>query len=129
MTRFIERQGWLLGLFVLFGLLLLATWLIQPGYGPAGIGSLVRAALPYAFAVAAQTVVVIGGGVDLSIAAMMALTSVTAARMMQGAGDEFAILVVAFVLLLGLGLGAVNGLLIVITGVPDIVVTLAMLFV
>jgi ribose transport system permease protein len=74
-------------------------------------------------------VVVIGGGIDLSIAAMMALTSVTAARLMQGAGDEFAIPVVAFVFLLGFGLGMINGVLIVITRVPDIVVTLAMLFV
>jgi len=129
MTRFIERQGWLLGLFVLFGLLLLATWLIQPDYGPAGIGSLVRAALPFAFAVAAQTVVVIGGGVDLSVASIMALTSVTAASMMNGGSEEFAILVVPFVLLFGLVLGAVNGALIVLTRVPDIVVTLAMLFV
>ena len=41
--------------------------------------------LPYAFATAAQAVVVIAGGVDLSVASMMALTSVTAARMMDGA--------------------------------------------
>src|SRR6185436_6678249 len=92
-------------------------------------GSLVRAALPYAFAVAAQTTVVLAGGIDLSVAAMMALTSVTAASMMNGASEEFAALVVPFVLLLGLALGALNGLLIVVTRVPDIVVTLATLFV
>ena len=129
MTQFIHRQGWVLGLFALFALLLGGTWLIQPDYGPGGVGSLIRAALPYAFAVAAQTVVVIGGGIDLSIAAMMALTSVTAARLMAGQSEEFAILVVPLVLLLGLGLGAINGVLIVITRVPDIIVTLAMLFV
>jgi ribose transport system permease protein len=129
MTQFVHRQGWVLGLFGLFGLLLVVTWLIQPDYGPGGIGSLIRAALPYAFAVAAQTVVVIGGGIDLSIAAMMALTSVTAARFMAGQSEEFAILVVPLVLLLGLGLGAINGVLIVVTRVPDIIVTLAMLFV
>ena len=60
---------------------------------------------------------------------MMALTSVTAARAMAGASDETAALVVVLVLLLGLALGALNGLLIVVTRVPDIVVTLAMLFV
>src|SRR5262245_55761668 len=101
MTRFVHRQGWVIGLFALFCLLLAATWLIQPDYGPGGVGSLVRAALPYAFAVAAQTVVVIGGGIDLSIASMMALTSVTAARMMAGQSEEYAIVVVIFVLLLG----------------------------
>ena len=114
---------------MLFGLLLVFTRIIQPDYGAAGIGSLVRAALPFAFAVAAQTVVVIAGGIDLSIASMMALTSVTAAVLMDGASEEFALLVVPLVLLLGLVLGAINGALIVITRVPDIVVTLAMLFV
>ena len=92
-------------------------------------GSLARAVLPFAFAVAAQTVVVIAGGIDLSIASMMALTSVTAATLMDGASDEFAIVVVLLVLALGLVLGAINGALIVVTRVPDIVVTLAMLFV
>jgi ribose transport system permease protein len=129
MIRVVGRHGWVTGLFVLLGLLLIVTRLIQPDYGAAGIGSLARAALPFAFAVAAQTIVVIAGGIDLSIASMMALTSVTAATLMDGASEEFAILVVPLVLLLGLVLGAVNGALIVITRVPDIVVTLAMLFV
>jgi ribose transport system permease protein len=129
MTQFVHRQGWVLGLCVLFAILLAGTWAIQPDYGAGGVGSLVRAVLPYAFAVAAQTIVVIGGGIDLSIASMMALTSVTAARLMGGASEEFAILVVPLVLVLGLLLGAINGLLIVITRVPDIIVTLAMLFV
>ena len=48
---------------------------------------------------------------------------------MQGASEEFAILVVPFVLALGLVMGAINGALIVLTRVPDIVVTLSMLFV
>src|SRR5262249_47504549 len=68
-------------------------------------------------------------GIDLSIAAMMALTSVTAARMMAGASEPFGAVVVILVLLLGLLLGAINGTLIVISRVPDIVATLAMLFV
>jgi ribose transport system permease protein len=129
MTRFVKRNGWVVGLFVLFGLLLVLTKVIQPSYGPSGIVALVSAAMPFAFAVAAQTVVVIAGGIDLSIASMMALTSVTAAVLMDGASPEFAIVAVILVLLLGLLLGAINGALIVITKVPDIVVTLAMLFV
>src|SRR5258708_4266659 len=113
MVRAARRRGWVLALFVLFGLLLIVTRLIQPDYAAAGIGSLVRAVLPFAFAVAAQTVVVIAGGVDLSIASMMALTSVTAAVLMTGASEQFGIIVVPAVLLLGLLLGATNGALIV----------------
>ena len=129
MTRTLRREGWVIGLFALFLVLLLLSRLIQPTYGGADFGSLTRAALPYAFATAAQAVVVIAGGVDLSVAAMMALTSVTAARLMDGAAPEFALLVVPLVLAQGLLLGALNGVLIVVTRVPDIVVTLAMLFV
>lgn len=129
MSRFLRQNGWVTGLFVLLVMLFILTKLIQPNYGAADFASLTRAVLPYAFAVAAQTVVVLAGGIDLSVAAMMALTSVTAAAMMNGASEEFALLVVPFVLAMGLALGAVNGILIVVTRVPDIVVTLATLFV
>ena len=59
----------------------------------------------------------------------MALTSVTAAVLMKDQREEFAVPVVLGVLLMGLILGIINGALIVITRVPDIVVTLAMSFV
>jgi ribose transport system permease protein len=109
-------------------MLFIAAQVIQPSYGANDFGSLARAALPFAFAVAAQTVVVLAGGIDLSVAAMMAVTSVTAAALMAGASPEFAVLVVPFVLAMGFALGALNGILIVVTRVPDIVVTLATLF-
>lgn len=128
MMRVLRQQGWIAGLIVLFVLLFIAAQVIQPSYGANDFGSLARAALPFAFAVAAQTVVVIAGGIDLSVAAMMAVTSVTAAALMAGASPEFAILVVPFVLAMGFALGALNGILIVVTRVPDIVVTLATLF-
>ncbi len=60
---------------------------------------------------------------------MMAVVSVTAARLMEGAGEAASIPVVLFCLVLGAAMGALNGALIVISRVPDIVVTLAMLFV
>ena len=129
MNRMLRRHGWAVGLSVLLALLLVLTKIIQPEYGASGIGSLARAALPFAFATASQAVVVIVGGIDLSIASMMSVTSVTAAVLMDGASEEFSILVVMFVLLLGLVMGAINGALVVVTRVPDIVVTLAMLFV
>jgi ribose transport system permease protein len=128
MMRMLRLQGWSAGLLVLFVLLFIAARVIQPSYGAGDFGSLVSAVLPFAFAVAAQTVVVIAGGIDLSVAAMMAVTSVTAAALMAGAREEFALLVVPFVLLMGFALGALNGILIVVTRVPDIVVTLATLF-
>lgn len=126
--RFLRNNGWVVGLSALLVCLFVLTRIIQPNYGAGDFGSLARAVLPYAFAVAAQTVVVLAGGIDLSVAAMMALTSVTAASMMAGASEEYALFVVPFVLALGFVLGAVNGILIVVSRVPDIVVTLATLF-
>jgi len=82
-----------------------------------------------ALAAVAQVVVVISGGIDLSIGSMMALTNVVAASLMKGQSEQFDVLVVIGVLGLGLLLGAINGGVVVITRVPDIVVTLAMSFV
>ena len=67
--------------------------------------------------------------VDLSIGAVMALISVIAATLMEGQSGTFGVGVVVAVLLLGVLIGTVNGSLVVITRVPDIVVTLAMSFV
>lgn len=123
------KNGWILGLVVLFFALLAATKFIQPNFGLSGLDSLSRAALPFAFATVAQAIVVIAGGIDLSIASIMAVAGVTAAVMMDGASDTQVLFVVPFVLLLGLLIGAINGTIIVLSRVPDIVVTLAMLFV
>jgi ribose transport system permease protein len=125
----LRRNVWTLGLLAFLGLLLVFTRIIQPTYGPTGIQGLANSVLPLALAAVAQAIVVISGGIDLSIGSMMALTSVVAAANMKDQSNEFGIVVVIGVLLLGILLGAINGTLIVITRVPDIVVTLAMSFV
>jgi ribose transport system permease protein len=129
MTRLLQGNGWTFGLAVLLALLLAATKLFQPDFGLSGLDSLARSALPFALATVGMAIVVIAGGIDLSIAAMMAVASVTAAVLMDGATDGQAVLAVLAVLALGVAMGALNGALIVVTRVPDIVVTLAMLFV
>ena len=124
-----SRNAWTLGLIVFLGLLLVFTKLIQPSYDVSGVQNLAIGGLPLSLAAVAQAVVVIGGGIDLSIGSMMALTSVVCATQMKGQSDEFGVAVVVGVLALGLLLGAVNGALVVLTKVPDIIVTLAMSFV
>jgi ribose transport system permease protein len=128
-ARFVRRNSWVLALWGLLGLLLAFTVVIKPGWGAAQLTILAIAALPYAFATAAQTMAVLVGGIDLSVAAMMTFTSVTAAVLMEGRGEEFGIVAVVLILLMGLGLGAINGLSIVLTRVPDIVVTLSFFFI
>jgi ribose transport system permease protein len=125
----VRRNAWPIGLLGFLVLLLLFTRFLQPTYGVTGVGNLAISVLPLALAAVAQAIVVISGGIDLSIGSMMALTSVVAATQMKGQGEEFALVVVLGVLVLGLVLGTVNGTLVVATRVPDIVVTLAMSFV
>jgi ribose transport system permease protein len=85
--------------------------------------------LPLALAAVAQAVIVISGGIDLSIGSMMALTSVVAATLMENQSEAAGVAVVLAVLGLGLVLGGINGAVVVGTRVPDIVATLAMSFV
>lgn len=128
-ARFVRRNVWTIGLLGILAILFLFTKLIQPRYGPAAIQGLAISVLPLAFAAVAQTCAILARGIDLSIGSMMALTSVVAAVAMDERSESSAILVVFGVLVLGLVLGAINGSLVVFTRVPDIVVTLAMLFV
>jgi len=125
----VRHNAWTIGLIAFLIALLVFTKLIQPSYGVTGVQGLAISVLPLALAAAAQAIAVISGGIDLSIGAMMALTSVVSASLMKGQSEEFGIVVVLGVLLLGLVLGAINGSLVVATRVPDIVVTLAMSFV
>ena len=129
LLRSARRNSWTLGLVGLLVAFLVLTILIQPSYGAEQIQGLAVGALPLAMAAVAQAIVVISGGIDLSVGPMMALTSVTAAVLMQGQSEIFAVGVVVAIMVLGLFLGAINGALVVITRVPDIVVTLAMSFV
>lgn len=129
MNRFLAQNQWTLGLLACLIALLFLTKLIQPDYGASGLDSLARSALPYAFAAVGMAIVVLAGGIDLSIAALMAVVGVTSAVLMTGASDTEAIWIVPLVLIVATAMGAVNGALIVLSRVPDIVVTLAMLFV
>jgi ribose transport system permease protein len=128
-VTWLRNNAWMLGLLAFLALLLVFTKIIQPNYGIPGIRGLAISVLPLGLAAVAQAIIVISGGIDLSIGAMMALTSVVSASLMQGQTGEFAVLVVLGTLVLGLVLGAINGAVVVLTRVADIVVTLAMSFV
>jgi ribose transport system permease protein len=129
LAKFVRDNSWTLGLLVFLAVLLVITKIINPSYGPTGVQGLANSVLYLALATAAQAVIVLSGGIDLSVASVMALTSCITARLMQGQSPEFGVAVVIGVLAIGLLLGAINGTLIVVTRVPDIIVTLATSFV
>src|SRR3954453_12386382 len=82
-VRFLRDNAWTIGLLVLLGVLLAFTKALQPSYGPSGIQGLAVAMLPLALAAVGQTIVVVAGGIDLSLGSIMALTSVVAATLMK----------------------------------------------
>jgi ribose transport system permease protein len=125
LARAMGGDAWTIGLAVAFIALFVFTFLLRPRYG---LEALAIASLPVAFAAAGQAIVVISGGIDLSIGSVIALTNVISAVLLINA-PELSVPIVLAVLLIGILTGVVNGGLVVITRVPDIVVTLSMLFV
>jgi len=129
LAGWVRRNTWTAGLIGLMVVFFVITRLIKSTYGSSEIQGLAISVLPIALAAVAQAIVVIAGGIDLSVGSMMALISVITASLMRGQSDEFGVVVVIGALVLGLLLGAINGGIVVLTRVPDIIVTLAMLFV
>jgi ribose transport system permease protein len=128
--RVLRDNTWTLGLLVFLAVLLLFTKFVNPNYGLSSLQGTATSVLPLALAAVAQAVIVLSGGIDLSVSSQMALVSCVAATLMQNyPGEEVAIAIVLVTLALGLVLGAINGALIVLTKVPDIVVTLATYFI
>jgi ribose transport system permease protein len=115
------------GLFFMPALLIVSlasTVAIHPQFSDFDLQSLAMGALPLAFAAAAQVVVVISGGIDLSIGSAMAVANVLAASAMEKASFPQSLLLAAAVLLAGAAIGALNGLIVIMSRIPDVVATL-----
>jgi ribose transport system permease protein len=115
------------GLFFMPALLIVSlaiTVAIHPQFSDFDLQSLAMGALPLAFAAAAQAVVVISGGIDLSIGSAMAVANVLAASAMEKASFPQSLLLALAVLLAGAAIGALNGLIVIMSRIPDVVATL-----
>jgi ribose transport system permease protein len=115
------------GLFFMPALLIVSlaiTVAIHPQFSDFDLQSLAMGALPLAFAAAAQAVVVISGGIDLSIGSAMAVANVLAASAMEKASFPQSLLLAVAVLLAGAAIGALNGLIVIMSRIPDVVATL-----
>lgn len=122
--RFIARNPALFGMPLLLAAALGFTQLIHPDFGAFDIQSLALGALPLAFAAAAQTAVVISGGIDLSVGSQIAVANVLAASTMQHASFAQSLGLAAAIILAGAIGGALNGLIVIASRIPDVVVTL-----
>lgn len=123
--RTFSRNGWVIGVWLLLAVLLVWYANLIPVFGQFQITSISKNSLPLAYLAIGQAIIVIAGGIDLSMGALLLLSNVIAARLMH---DQplAVVFLVAIGLIAGLGLlNAFTGYIINISGVPDIVVTLA----
>ena len=94
-----------------------------PGFvTPANLANVFTDTSPLILLALGQMVVILTKCIDLSVAANLALCGMIAA-LMDGAGVPLPVILLA-VIALGAALGAVNGLLVWLLGIPSIVVTL-----
>lgn len=130
-NRWLRRNAWLVGVYILLVVLLFAERIVNPHFDSFAVATLVQGALPLALAAIAQAAVVLAGGIDLSIGSMMSLVNVVSASLMIGVHGSFAgALGVCAVMIVGAALaGALTGVAITVSRVPDIIVTLATSFV
>ena len=127
--RWVRRNAWPVLVYVLLALIVLAQRIVHPTYGAFEVQSAVIGALPFALATMGQACVVLAGGIDLAVGNEIALFNVIAATFMAHASFGDALLISLLVLVLGFALGALTGMIVNVTGVPDIIVTLATSFV
>jgi len=77
----------------------------------------------------AQAIIVIAGGIDLGVGAMLVLSNALAAQLMDGRPFVVTLLLAVVVVVLAAILNGIVGWIITVSRVPDIVVTLATLFI
>jgi ribose transport system permease protein len=127
--RVARRHGWTAGAWVLLGTLIAWYASLIPVFGGFQVSAILRSGLPVALLAMAQGVIVLAGGIDLSVGSMMVLSNVVAARFMENQDVGTALLIALAVVVGAMVLDAVVGWIITRSGIPDIVVTLATSFI
>ena len=123
--RVLSRNGWVLGVWLLLGALLVWYSTLIPVFGQFQVVSISKNSLPLVYLAIGQGIIVIAGGIDLSLGALLLLSNAFAARFMDDQPLGI-VLLIALAVITGIGaLNALTGYVISISGVPDIVVTLA----
>ena len=127
--RWLRRHGWTVGAWALLLVLVGFYATLIPRFGAFQISSIAKNSLPLVYLSVAQAVIVIAGGIDLSVGAMLVLTNSIAAQLMVGQSFPITLIIALGVILLAAGINGSVGWIISISRVPDIVVTLATSFI
>lgn len=123
-----RRNSGLGALFLVLALFAIVYAILFPGiFGVGAASKFVQGWFPTAMVAAAEAIVMLTGGIDLSVGPMVSLGSVVAASTMQGPIGILGGLL--SVVALGAGVGAIVGAFVAIGRFPAIIVTLALSFV
>jgi len=119
------REGGIIYPFIVL-FLVLAIWKGQTFYGKTNLLEILDQQASFLIIAAAGTMVLIAGGIDLSVGATYALCQVIATKMAESGDPVLAIFVGVLV---GIGVGAVNGVIATFFRINSLIATLAMSFV
>ena len=111
--------------FIIAAVLYLVTIIVTPtALNLNAIGSIIMLTLLLSFASAGQTIVLIGGGMDFGVGAVMSSAAIlTTSIMKQQDGHFIEVFVIA--MLMGAAVGLLNGVCAVKIGLPAMIVTMA----
>jgi ribose transport system permease protein len=122
-SRFLETRG----VYVALVLAVLISALLSPAFFKfSNVLNVLRAAAVLGIVSIGQTVVILGGGIDLSVGATMGTVAIAVSEITGGKDDNVAVAIVVC-LAIGAVVGLLNGLLIVKRNIPPFVATLGML--
>jgi ribose transport system permease protein len=108
---------------IVFVILLFVAEIVSPGYISGDqIGTILRFAAPLAILAAGQTLVMLTGGIDLSVAN----TATASAYIMAGQGSQGTVRALLIGLGVGLAIGLVNGIGVGVFNVNPLIMTLGM---
>ena len=127
-SRFARRHGWTVGVAVLLVVLVLWRASQLPDVNGFAIRTVTAGSMSLAFLAMAQSVIVISGGIDLSVGAKLVFANCLSAMWMEDKGLAACLALGLVVVLVTTALSTLTGVITTVSGVPDIIVTLAASF-
>lgn len=123
LSTFLERRG----VYVALVVVILISALLSPAFFKfSNVLNVLRAAAVLGIVSIGQTMVILGGGIDLSVGGVMGTVAIFISEF-TGGSDENVAIAIAACLLIGVIIGWINGLLITKRNIPPFVATLGML--
>jgi ribose transport system permease protein len=124
----IKRQSWNLAIILLA--VVLGAWRISqlPQFGAYEARTFVLGILPIALLSMGQALIIIGGGINLAIGAEAVLINCLSAKYMIDTSFSKSLILAFAFMIVGVLVGALTGWIISVSGIADIVVTLATSF-